>query len=424
MTISDSIPIQFWVNGQETYNEKQICGVYKACFCQPWLCDKEIVLQVTDTIEGQELTLKIYNENDVEILTIPFVASEIIGDITIYPPLQFSNTDFPGNITGWQSFLGDLGATAADWVYFGGNAFATTASNYRTRYFATQREDNPSLGWPPGNYTVTVTAQNTGEDDCDIIAWGMTDSSTPVSITFSSSGDFANTGESITRTVDFTLSTYTPYIAFSFNNSPGFDITVAIEEIEITSAPIYDTVYTETIYDLSFIPSEVSPEICNQKVRFEIVGDEDTGRSDCIDIRSSHDCLTEIIYANTNNFDGINYESGSPTPVFTALIPAQFWKEDNPQEQEDSVLSNGVIVTRRTEIQEKTLLEVGFVPNYFHKKIQKILMHNSVQIEDVNGDLTFWKKRDGYESENLNRYPLKTGQVWLTKYNSVEKNTI
>lgn len=141
--------------------------------------------------------------------------------------------------------------------------------------------------------------------------------------------------------------------------------------------------------------------------------------SDCMDIRPSHDCTELLTYTNLTNFDGIYYETLSPAPIFNIRIPAQFWKENNPQEQEDSELSNGVIVTRRQTIQEKTLLEVGFVPNYFHKKIQKVLMHETVSINDVT-----YKKRDAYESENLNRYPLKRASVWLTKYDSVEKNTL
>ncbi len=130
------------------------------------------------------------------------------------------------------------------------------------------------------------------------------------------------------------------------------------------------------------------------------------------------DCSVTIEYTNSKNFDGILYEQ-SPQPTFQIVIPAQFWKEDNPQTQEDSELSNGEIVTRRQSIVQKTLLEIGYMPNVMHLKLQKILMHNSITI---NGQQ--WKKRDAYESENLNRYGLKKATVWLTKYNSVQKNTL
>lgn len=141
-------------------------------------------------------------------------------------------------------------------------------------------------------------------------------------------------------------------------------------------------------------------------------------QSDCINLRESHDCTVLLEYTNSTPFDGIDY-SVSPQPTFYLRIPAQFWKENNPMTQEDSELSNGVIVTRRQSIQEKILLEIGYVPNWLHKKIQKVLMHETVSVDGITV-----KRRDEYDAENLNRYPLKKGTCWLTKYNSVEKNTI
>lgn len=141
--------------------------------------------------------------------------------------------------------------------------------------------------------------------------------------------------------------------------------------------------------------------------------------SDCIDLRESHDCTVLIEYENTSDFDGINYEAGSPGPAFQLRIPAMFFEEENPQEQEDLELSNGVIVTLRQSIVEKRKLETGFMPNYMHRKLQKILMHDSVYID---GD--YWKKRDSYDTNPVKKYNLKTASVLLTKYDSVEKNTI
>lgn len=141
--------------------------------------------------------------------------------------------------------------------------------------------------------------------------------------------------------------------------------------------------------------------------------------SDCISIKNNHQCSELVAYSNSTNFDGIDYENTSPPPVFYLRIPAQFWKEDNPQTQEDSELSNGVIVTRRQTIQEKKLCETGYMPPYMHRKFQKVLMHDEVS----NGG-TGWKKRDPYETESIDNYPLKKASVLLTKYNSVLKNTI
>ena len=141
--------------------------------------------------------------------------------------------------------------------------------------------------------------------------------------------------------------------------------------------------------------------------------------SDCLDIKESHDCTVLIEYENTSDFDGVAYEAGSPGPSFQLRIPAIFFEEDNPQEQEDLELSNGVIVTLRQTIVEKRLLEVGYMPNYMHKKLQKVLMHDSVYID---GD--YWKRRDSYDTKPVKKYNLKMASVLLTKYDSVEKNTM
>jgi hypothetical protein len=433
MIISPSLPFQFWQNG-ETFNQKQICGVHSECYCAPWICDKEIVLQVKDYIEGQEVTLRIKDENDLVLHELPFDAI-VIDDITdIEPALQFENQFMNTDLSSWNNFNGSDRASALSFTHFSvgatGWALVDADPGVDTKYFATARPDNPDLGWPPGDYVISIKARNSSTDAGTMSAqiWGM-QNSTSQTLLDNASADWPQDNTYYTRQFVFTLSEYTKYLAFTFTKSVFLtDFILSVDEITIDSAPTQDVVYGRTVYNLAFTPSQLSPELCDKKVVFELISSEAQAfipTTDCIDIRTAHDnCLTEIIYTNTKNFDGIEYEVGSPPPVFTKLIAGQFWKEDNPQEQEDSVLSNGVIVTRRSEIQEKTLLEIGFVPNYEHKKIQKILMHNSVQIEDVNGDLTYWKKRDAYESENSNRYPLKKGQVWLTKYNSVEKNTI
>ena len=147
--------------------------------------------------------------------------------------------------------------------------------------------------------------------------------------------------------------------------------------------------------------------------------------SDCIDVQTAHACTELIGYSNPTNFDGIVYETGSPVPTFYLRIQATFDQEENPQTQEDSELSNGVIITRRQTIQEKTLLQTGYMPNYMHKKVQKVLMHEDIILTDKSTGLsTYWKRRDAYEDNPIKKYNLKMASVLLTKYDSVERNTI
>lgn len=425
MIISDSLPFQFWQAGK-SFNSNQICGVNPQCYCAPWLCDKEIRLQVKDVIEGQTLNLLIMDEQENVLKTLEFDETEVTVQVPISPALQFSNTDFPSDLTGWNNFGGNDRTTSAakDFVFSTGEARAFSFSASKTKYFATQRPTNPSAGWPVGNYVVSIQGRNDGGSAITPSVYTMPDGNSQTIIASTLSSTIPNDGNTHVVTLTFTLSSNAPYLAFAFDGTVATTLSFNIEEIELTTAPTTEGEYEETIYDLAFTPSELTPELCNKRVFFKIVGDEDERLTDCINIQSTNqNCLTEVIYSNSKDFDNIKYQT-TPAPVFRIIVEAQFWKEDNPQEQEDSVLSNGVIVTRRSEIQEKTLFETGYLPNYLHKKLQKIFMHNYVVIEDVTGDEIQWKKRDAYETENLNRYPLKRAQVWLTKYNSVEKNTI
>lgn len=541
MTISDSIPIQFWVNGQETYNEKQICGVYKACFCQPWLCDREIRLRITDD-QSISLVLNILDVTDNILSSVDFTeVSDGVFDVAFTPSelspslCQKIRLSVVGYSVGewiartsaadnsWRGVAYGNGvfvavastgtdnrvmtspdgitwtirtsASNSSWraVAFGNNVFVAVASGgqvmtspdgitwtsqtgsvtsfyqsiaFGNGIFVAMGNSADCMTSPDG---VTWTSRTCNSEIWQDIAFG---NGIFVAVSQDAGGNLVQTSTNgITWTLRSTPLTNASITKIAFGN--GLFIAICEHGTLRSSDGISWTLDTDVIFSSGIIgfgsgvfmainndigvtnnavaysedgltwnfidkpDSNAKNHITFGDSTFVAVGsegtgnrvitlgfDEDTAHTDCIDIRETHDCLVEITYSNTTDFDGIDYESGSPTPEFTALIPAQFWKENNPQEQEDSVLSNGVIVTRRTEIQEKTLLEVGYVPNYLHKKIQKILMHNSVQIEDVNGDLTYWKKRDAYEAENLDRYPLKTGNVWLTKYNSVEKNTI
>lgn len=185
-----------------------------------------------------------------------------------------------------------------------------------------------------------------------------------------------------------------------------------------------------TVYSYTFTPTTEYQWI-NFRVKESSGGAETVGitainilevdhyKSDCIDVKTSQDCTQLIEYSNTDDFDGITYTSQSPDPIFYLRIPALFYQESNPQEQEDIDLTDGVIVTLLQEIQEKTLLETGYMPNYMHKKLQKVLMCDTI-IVDGNQ----YRRRDPYQDTPVKGYNLKKATVLLTRYDSVERNTI
>lgn len=433
MTISDALPIQFWLNDCPTYNEKESCGVHSFCWNQKFHCDDEIRLQLTNTEEDQELSLQLLDVDGNMLFEIPFDSVDQNTQTAITPELQFINTDFQANITGWSSFGGSdrvSSSAGAAWAYSGGAARAFSFSASKTKYFATQRPDNPGLGWPAGNYAVRITANSNGGSNLNVKVYSMTDGDSQTLITSVSDGVIPNDGDTHIVNVTFTLPIYTSYLAFSFDGTPATTISLNVEEMFITSAPNEDTIYSRTVYDLAFTPSELSPEICNEKVQFVIVDNNaspaEIAKSDFIEFSTELGCTELIKYRNQRNFAGIDYENlyddSSPAEAeyFYLRIPAVFFHQQFPGESEAIELSDSKFITLNGVMREQTRLETDYMPYYLHKKIQLILMHQYVEIDSRR-----WTKQDAYEIQEGNkRYPLKMAKCWLTERNFVARNVV
>lgn len=383
MTISNAIPVQFWINGVETYNETTICGVEPVCFCQPFNCDDEIRIQFQDS-NALTYNLQVLDADGNELQSIPFddVASGVwqinfiplnygVCDEKIQLKIQ---TDAP--TIGALSTFTNIGS-GTNWTTGANPSFNITGAFARTKNISGSFYGVSGVTYH-FNYNIDLTV---GSDLQDVY----------ICLLNASGGIITSAGIN-----QFGTGNYSGLVSLTPNQ-----------------ATYYVGIYA--ILEDSGIGS-VQGDINS----FSLVTTSDYihAKSDCIDVKTDHDCTTLIEYLNTDDFNNIVYLT-SPTIEFKIRVPAQFWKEDNPMEQEDSELSNGVIKTRRQSIQEKRLLEVGFMPNYMHKKLQLVLMHDTITID---GDQ--WKRRDAYESEPIRRYPLKKANVWLTKYNSIEDNII
>ena len=419
MTISDSIPIQFWLNGVETFNQKVICGLSKQeCFCQPFECDDEITIQFQDdNYAGYQLN--VYSASDTLLATtefeeitdgvwqVSFRPSELSPSIcevvkfTIDAYEPFANASFDDGLADWSEVeLGSDGDWTAD-DYLGDNAARWVSQQITYGSNGSKTENTDYLRH---DFIQLVPAVRT------------------VSYSFRV-GDFANLGLSITN-IEFRVryrkdgyATAEEVVLTGLTENSSHSGTFNTAESDFDQIEFY---FRATLNVTSFGSSNVEPSY--YMLEFDIPSDEllNLATSDCINLKESHDCTELISYTNSTDFDDIVYEGvGSPAPTFYLRIPAMFHQEENPQTQEDSELSNGVIITRRQTIQEKTLLETGYIPNYMHKKLQKVLMHETITLQD-----TQWKRRDAYEANPINKYNLKRASVLLTKYNSVERNTI
>lgn len=259
MVLSDAQPVQFWPIECDTFNEHVSEGVHHSCFCQPFDCDDDIVIQFTESIDtsppvANEYELSIRDEDSNELTTIPFIATE--------------------------------------------NAL-----------------------------------------------------------------DFVNT--------------------------------------------------------LSFRSSELSPDLCDRMIQLVIVGDGvDLAKSDCLDIRE-HENTVLAKYRNHRNFAGLVYEDISPEIEFYLRIPAIFYHQRFPEEDETIELSTSLVSLNGT-IRKQRLLDIDYVPYYFHEKVKLMLKHQFVEIFNKE-----WVKQEAYDiTEGDRRWPIKKAACWLSEKEFIHRNVL
>lgn len=172
------------------------------------------------------------------------------------------------------------------------------------------------------------------------------------------------------------------------------------------------------VYNASFIPGVEG--ICDEKITLEIRNGGTVAYSDLLDIRTSHDTTKLITYYNSSDFAGLVYEDASPITQFFLRVPAMLFRATRPQEEEVHPLSDDTFIRVWSRMEKKVKLEVGYVPDYMHEKLQLILMHDSVRIDGL-----YWVRRDPYEKAEGNRkYPLERANVLLTDKEFIKRNLL
>ncbi len=71
MILSPAQPVQFWVTGSQTFNEKVVDGINSKCWCQPFNCDDEVIVQFREETGGS-YNLIIQDETEDVKATIAF----------------------------------------------------------------------------------------------------------------------------------------------------------------------------------------------------------------------------------------------------------------------------------------------------------------------------------------------------------------
>lgn len=134
-------------------------------------------------------------------------------------------------------------------------------------------------------------------------------------------------------------------------------------------------------------------------------------RSDLISVREAHPNTKLILYSNNTDFAGIIYSGLDPVPNFAIRIEAKFFKERFPEENESENLSDGSVVKLLGTVKDQKQLQVEPAPYYLHKKLKRILQHNTIFIDNLA-----WEKEENYETEDIDEMnPFATGNGYLTE---------
>lgn len=397
MTFSDAQPVQFWLADCATYNEKEVCGVYASCFCQPFQCDDEIkvqfqddsndtfILQVLDDSENILFQDYFTQINDIQSYSLtPSETSPDLCDtkiqlrIAIEPTIQ--EWEFPVSMQGWQ------------------NESAGSAWAWNSAY--------------SGSVKTTITGDRSQRLFID--------------------------GLSLTPNTNYRV-----YFNF-YIDSEGEGLNIAVRARDSLSNTLVSTTIIENLASGGYYEGylEISSVLAEDVYRIEVQGFDDNmgvtpslyllnvtivntdsytvvAKSDCLDIKSEHDCSKLITYSNHRNFAGLNFETSSPDESFYLRVPCVFFHERFPEEDEVMKLTSQIVTLNGT-LEAQRLMETDYMPYYMHRKLKLVLKMTSVEIDGQN-----WVKSEAYEIQEGNkRFPRKMAKVYLNEADYVQRNVL
>lgn len=388
VTISDALPIQFWLADCETYNEKEVCGVHHKCWCQPWNCDDELTIQFADD-SLSEYVLRVVNSNDEAIDEVEFIPTEFTED-------PFSDLPF----TGWNNVAkGDGNAWTID----------STPSVSISTSLATEDSDyiRRPIVLPAGSYQIDYDIDS-GGGGAVVYFWIFRKDG--ITVGSGNRGSFLSSSINITLTDDCDEILF--YVGVSSFETRTITINEMFQSIVVLREPIFTANYT---------PSNASPVVCGEQVSFQIVDVSSSpevivAKSDCINIMPDHNCTTLIEYSNNRNFAGLVYEDVSPAQSFKTRVPAIFFHERFPEEDNVIELSESIVHTSG-QVKAQRLFETDYMPYYMHRKLQLIFKQQNIFIENQ-----YWTKEEPYEvQDGERRWPAKKVKCFLTEKNYVQR---
>lgn len=412
ISFSDANPVQFWPDYCDTYNESEVCGIHDACWCQPFNCDDEIVIQFTDnTVFGEPIGtmrwynyyLKIFDSNNSLIRSEPFAVSNTFeGSQVIQNKYTFSFVPQAFGICDEQVSMKIQRSSVGDEEMENNGYWQEVSSDSGSSWsFATVGDD----------HLLRVTVNSTTNSKR---RRGEFTGKTGTSYSF----DYSATTSAGGCTVKFQVTLYNSETLESTTVDSGDILSSSVTSGTITFPALThdaDTIFLKVVYS--------SAPIDNTTFSLDTFYDNSSDyvelKSDCLDIRTFHNCTKLIEYSNSRNFAGLKYVNSSPNISFYIRVPCRFFHQRFPEEAQGIELIDQITITSQ-QLKAQKLMEIMHAPYYFHRKLKLVLMHQSLEIDN-----TLWKREEAYEiNEGNKRWPLKSATCYLTEKNSVVRNVL
>lgn len=421
MYFSSAQPIEFWLTGCETFNEKDVCGAHPACFCTPFNCDDEIRIQFTDTDEEGEFTIRFFDEDSVELFFDTFSKTDLLdGDTYVKSVYDYSFTpsttspdlcnkkvqakvysvepipgsedpfetyDFDTDLDGWENAT--VGGSTSDWAWSAD--LSGTAKNTTVNTFGTKVLQITGIVTPQQRFFIRIKTEiqkQVGGSDNLSLGFIIRDISNNQLL-----NDVIALG-SITGEQTYTKEIDDP------------DIWLNASKYQIYSS--------STDYDAGDILYIKSVEIYTEQEQ-----EVEVAKSDCIHIKESHACTQLITYRNERNYAGLIYQNESPEIQFKFRIPVVFFRPRFPKTQQALDLSDATIALN-SQIKVQRLFDTDFLPGYIHKKLNLIFAHHYIEIDNQT-----WVCEEEYEMVETNRHnQTQKARVWLTESDFIARNVV
>jgi hypothetical protein len=396
LTFSDANPVQFWDYNCDTFNEKTVPGIFSRCFCQIFNADDTITVQFYDAVNSNPVMKVLDTDGGIlysaalsevnNVFTHSFVPSaqgitdQQIQIIVFFQGAQtvLFHSTFDTDLDGWVNE-----GTGTSWVWdaiSNNSAIVDSITDTNSKYLS------KSISGAADIYNVQVS-----------------------SILFSF---VANTANVLIEAYNGGTKVATIYDEdHTFSTPEALDLNLFALLPAFTSVKIKYTVSGNS----SFLMTSFQMNAFGAGS-----GAAAAAKSDCIDIKTSHDESVLISYTNNRVFASLNTNIGTPDPEFQLRIPAIFFEESHPEESEVLDLTDNSMVQLNATVKFKKLLQVKMMPQYMHLKTKLVLKMQNVEIDGEQ-----WISVDPYEMGPLaKRHSQRKASCWLTKENYLVRNVL